>query len=102
MEKLLVLVLHEVDLWNRIFRPERCRGFWRKTKRITWNKLDVILGLAHKSFIYSTSGIGKILDCEGRMNSGKYINVLETTFMPPLTRIFDNNNLNEIKFQQCS
>lgn len=35
---------------------------------------------------------------ECRINSEMYMNVSETDFMPPLTRIFGATNLNSTKF----
>uniref|UniRef100_A0A1A9ZXW8 Uncharacterized protein n=1 Tax=Glossina pallidipes TaxID=7398 RepID=A0A1A9ZXW8_GLOPL len=35
--------------------------------------------------------------CEGRMNSQKYINGLET---PPMRRVFDDTNTGDVKFHQ--
>lgn len=48
----------------------------------------------------ATSGVGEMFVCEGRMNSEKYINVLETALIPYLSRIFGDTNLDGVKFQQ--
>lgn len=48
----------------------------------------------------AASGVGKMFICEGRMNSEKYINVLENVLMPSLTRMFGDTNLDDVKFQQ--
>jgi len=48
----------------------------------------------------AAGGVGEMFVCEGRMNSQKYINVLETVLMPSLTRIFGDTNLDGVKFQQ--
>ena len=48
----------------------------------------------------AADGVGEMFICEGRMNSQKYINVLETALMSLLTRIFGDTNLDGVKFQQ--
>lgn len=48
----------------------------------------------------TADGVGEMSACEGRMNSQKYINVLETVLMLSLRSIFDNTNLLDIMFQQ--
>ena len=48
----------------------------------------------------AADGVGEMFVCEGRMNSQKYINVLETVLMPSLTNIFGDINVHGIKFQQ--
>lgn len=48
----------------------------------------------------AASGVGEMFVCEGRMNSEKYINVLENVLRPSLTRIYGDTNLEDIKFQQ--
>ena len=50
----------------------------------------------------AADGIDEMFICEGRMNSQKYINVLETVLMPSLTCIFGDTNVRGIKFQQDS
>lgn len=46
------------------------------------------------------SGLGEMFVCEGRMNSEQYINVLESSFLPSLTRIFGDTNLDGVIYQQ--
>lgn len=48
----------------------------------------------------AADGVGKMFICEGRMNSEKYVNVLETALVPSLSSIFGDTNLNGVKFQQ--
>lgn len=48
----------------------------------------------------AADGVGKMFVCEGRMNSEKYINVLDTTLIPSLTSIYGDTNSDGVKFQQ--
>lgn len=48
----------------------------------------------------AAAGVGQMFVCEGRMNSAKYIDVLESVLRSSLTRIFGDTNLDEVKFQQ--
>lgn len=46
------------------------------------------------------SGVGELFVCEGRMDSSKYINVLETALLPSFTKLFGDTNMDSDKFQQ--
>lgn len=46
------------------------------------------------------SGVGELFVCEGRMDSTKYINVLETALLPSFTKLFGDTNMDGVKFQQ--
>lgn len=48
----------------------------------------------------AADGVGEMFVCEGRMDSQKYINVLEAVLLPSLTRIFGDTNLDGVQFQQ--
>lgn len=48
----------------------------------------------------AADGVGEMFICEGRMDSNKYISVLEHVLMPSITRIFGDTNVEEVKFQQ--
>lgn len=48
----------------------------------------------------SASGIGKMVVCEGRMDSKKYIEVMETALEPSLDMMFGDTNLDGVRFQQ--
>lgn len=45
-------------------------------------------------------GVGEMHICEGRMNSEKYIAVLEEVLHPSITKIYGDTNADNIKFQQ--
>lgn len=48
----------------------------------------------------AADGVGEMFFCEGRMNSEKYEEVLESALMPSLTSIFGDTNLDGVIFQQ--
>lgn len=48
----------------------------------------------------TADGVGEMFVCEGRMNSVKYIEVLETALLPSLTSLFGDTNLDGVIFQQ--
>lgn len=48
----------------------------------------------------TSSGVGELFVCEGRMNSTKYINVLESALLPSFTTLFGDTNMDGAKFQQ--
>lgn len=48
----------------------------------------------------TSDGVGEMFVCEGRMNSVKYIEVLETALLPSLTSLFGDTNLDGVIFQQ--
>ena len=50
----------------------------------------------------AADGVGEMFVCEGRMNSEKYINVLETVLISSLTHIFGDTNVRGITFQQVN
>lgn len=46
------------------------------------------------------SGVGEIVVCEGRIDSEKYINVLESSLHSSFSILFGDTNLEGVKFQQ--
>lgn len=48
----------------------------------------------------AASGVGQMVLCEGRMNSQKYIEVLETALAPSNSLVFGDTNTDGVKFQQ--
>lgn len=48
----------------------------------------------------SANGVGEIVVCEGRMDSKKYIQVLETALKPSFNKLFGDTNMDSIRFQQ--
>lgn len=48
----------------------------------------------------AADGVGEMMLCEGRMNSTKYTEVLETALAPSVTQIFGDTNTDGVKFQQ--
>lgn len=46
------------------------------------------------------SGVGELFVCEGRMDSSKCTNVLETALLPSFTKLFGDTNMDSDKFQQ--
>lgn len=48
----------------------------------------------------SAAGVGEMFVCEGRMDSTKYINVLESALLPSFTTLFGDTNMESVKFQQ--
>ena len=44
--------------------------------------------------------VGQLFDCEGWMNTTKYINVLELALLLSFTTLFDDTNMDEVQFQQ--
>ncbi|CAG9565363.1 unnamed protein product [Danaus chrysippus] len=48
----------------------------------------------------AADGVGEMVLCEGRMNSVKYTEVLETALATSITQIFGDTNTDGLKFQQ--
>lgn len=46
------------------------------------------------------SGVGEMFVCEGRMDSTKYINVLESALVPSFSTLFGDTNMDGVRFQQ--
>lgn len=45
------------------------------------------------------TGIGELVIIDGRMNSSKYISVLETALLPSFSTFFGDTNMDGVKFQ---
>lgn len=48
----------------------------------------------------SAHGVGEIVMCEGRMDSKRYIQVLETALEPSFNKMFGDTNMDSVRFQQ--
>lgn len=46
------------------------------------------------------TGVGEMFVCEGRMDSIKYTNVLESALLPSFSILFGDTNMDGVKFQQ--
>lgn len=48
----------------------------------------------------AADGVGKMFVCDGRMDSRKYINVMENMLVPSFRHIFGETNMRNVLFQQ--